>query len=203
MYVYIILKLTDSITNPDQKPLQQKQVGGDVELGLPDGTNSLALNKWSFGTAYGTATSFASAVAASGKLMKTKTSLLHHSICPHFNHHHTQTHRMCPHTNQSQSHHKLTGKAGLDYSLYGVWKTSPPLALAGKLTFPAGSDYSLTVGGVYRASPQTTLKGKVNLAGIAAASIIHVRLRCVTACVTDRLPASSVVCVCPSIEALT
>ena len=43
------------------------QVGGDVEVGLPDGTNSLALNKWSVGTAYGTATSFASVVAASGK----------------------------------------------------------------------------------------------------------------------------------------
>lgn len=35
----------------------------------------------------------------------------------------------------------------------------------------------LTVGGVYRASPRTTLKSKVNLAGVLATSIIHVRLR--------------------------
>lgn len=33
------------------------------------------------------------------------------------------------------------GKSGIDYSVYGVWKTSPPLALAGKLTVPAGGDY--------------------------------------------------------------
>jgi hypothetical protein len=41
-------------------------VGGDVEVALPDGKTDLALNRWSVGTAYGTATSFASLVAASG-----------------------------------------------------------------------------------------------------------------------------------------
>jgi hypothetical protein len=31
----------------------------------------------------------------------------------------------------------LPGKSGLDYSVYGVFKTSPPLSVAGKLTYPS------------------------------------------------------------------
>lgn len=46
-----------------------------MEVGLPDGTNSLALNKWSLGTAYGTATSFASVVAASGERLRACTDI--------------------------------------------------------------------------------------------------------------------------------
>lgn len=65
------------------------------------------------------------------------------------------------------------GKNGLDYSLFGVYKLSPPIAVAVRATIPASGIYGLTFGGIYQCNPKTKIKSKVTLNGLASACVIQ------------------------------
>jgi len=229
-------------------------VGGDVEVALPDGKSDLGLNRWSVGSAYGTSTSFASIVAASGTFPPSLPPSLPLIYRTWFGLRGQASRDVVTEVVEvlllllllpiSKAHPSLppslppsfpsTGKTGMDYSIYGVVKTSPPLSVAGKLTYPSGGtsggkeggrgkrrggrerstdrktfnelppsfppsippsplsilppslnsfflpslaagNYGVTLGGIYKCSATSTLKGKINMSGLLSTSIIHVR----------------------------